>query len=102
MITPQFHTDGVHRRLTFRVTVPQDAIASLSSTSTDAQQCQQLQANGISVTRLAVANGAITVARGFTIADDKQSAVLNNAELAEAFRAGNGTAELYLAWDVAQ
>lgn len=99
-ITPQFHTDGVHRRLTFRVTVPQDAGAAPTAVSVEVPQCQQLQANGISVSRFAVANGSITGARGFTIADDKESAVLNNAEIAEALRAGDGTAELYLEWDV--
>lgn len=99
-ITPEFRADGVQRRLTFRVTLPQDAIASLSTSPADARRCQQLQANGVSVTRFAVTNGAITGARGFTVADDKQSAVLSMQEIAEALRIGDGTAELYLQWDI--
>lgn len=95
-ITPQFHTDGVHRRLTFRVTAPQNASASPPAATVDGRQFQQMQANGISVTRFAVVNGALTGAPRTTVADDKQSAVLNSPEIAEALREGNGTAELYL------
>jgi hypothetical protein len=102
LVTSEFHADGIHRRLTFQVTVPHDETTSPPAAMVDARQFQQSQANGISVNRFAVANGAITGARGFTVADDKQSAVLNSTEIAAVIRDGRGTADLYLAWDVTQ
>lgn len=99
-VTARFHSNGAHRRLTFLVTAPQDAGAAPPAATVDVREVQRSQANGISSTRIAVAGGRITGARGFTIADDKQSAVLNAAEIAESLQIGKGTAELFLEWDV--
>jgi hypothetical protein len=41
-ITPQFHADGVHRRLTIRVTVPQDASTPPPAATVDVRQFQQM------------------------------------------------------------
>ena len=56
-------------------------------------------ADGISETRVAVTSGSITTARGFTVARDKQSALLNTSAINEVLRTG-GKAELYLEWEV--
>lgn len=99
-ITTQFQSDGDHRRLTIHVMLPEDQNKSPQPATADSEQFEQSLANGVSLTRLAVANGSITAARGFTIAGDKQSAVLNNTEIAELVHEGHGTAELFLEWDV--
>lgn len=97
-VVTQFQSDGLHRRLTFHVTLPE--AENNPPAAPDAAQFVQSEANGLSVTRIAVTDGTITLARGFTIAGDKQSAVLNNTEIAEAIHEGQGTAELFLEWDV--
>jgi len=99
-VTTKFHRDGAHRKLAVHIAVPPDAQDSSESSPSDAGQLRQSLANGISETRIAVANGTITAARGFTVAGDKQSALVNVAEIAEGVRSGQGAAEFYLEWDV--
>jgi len=99
-IATQFTNDGLHRKLTVRVQMPQEG--QESTAAVDLKEYRQSLANGVSVTRIAVAGGSITGARGFIIANDRQSAVLNNEEVEAALREGHGTAELYLAWDVTE
>jgi hypothetical protein len=99
-IATEFATDGLHRRLTFRVFVPPDENQPAASPPAAALPVQQMLANGVSVTRFAVAGGTITAAHGFTVSADRQSAVVNNDEIADALREGHGTAELYLEWEV--
>jgi hypothetical protein len=98
-LTTQFHSDGLHRSLTVEITVPPEKANPSQSSPTDVEQFRQTLANGISETRIAVTNGSITAARGFTVADDKQSALLNGSAIDEVLRSG-GKAELYLDWDV--
>jgi hypothetical protein len=76
LITTQFQKDGTRRRLTFRITVPEDNDQAPAA-SADVNQFRQALANGISETRFAVTDGGITTARGFTVAADRQSALLN-------------------------
>jgi hypothetical protein len=98
-ITTQFHIDGSRRRLTIRVTMPLDTIPSFESSS-DVKQLRQMHADGISETRIAVTRGSITSAHGFAIAADKQSALLNVADIAQTLRMGQGKADLHLEWEV--
>jgi hypothetical protein len=97
--TTQFQAKASVRKLTIQVTMPVDMIGSLESSS-DAKQLRQMYADGISESRIAVTGGLITSARGFTIAADKQSALLNLRDVAEILRAGQGKAELLLEWEV--
>jgi hypothetical protein len=97
-IATEFASDGLKRRLTVRVLVSPEENQPAEA---PALPVQQMLANGVSVTRLAVAGGLITGAHGFTVAADRQSAVVNNDEIADAIREGHGTAELYLEWEVA-
>lgn len=99
LITTQFQINGSRRRLTTFITVPPEKDNSSSSPS-DVSQLRQAYANGISETRLAVANGLITTARGFSVAEDRQSALLNGREISELIRLGKGKAELVLEWEV--
>jgi hypothetical protein len=99
-IATEFASDGLKRRLTVRVLVSPEENQPAEAPA-PALPVQQMLANGVSVTRLAVAGGLITGAHGFTVAADRQSAVVNNDEIADAIREGHGTAELYLEWEVA-
>lgn len=98
LITTQFQKDGTRRRLTFRITVPENN-EQAPAASADAHHLRQALANGISETRFAVTEGAITTARGFTVAGDRQSALLNASEITDLIRMGKGKAELWLEWE---
>lgn len=97
--TTQFQTKASLRKLSVRITMPIDMIGSLEASS-DVKQLRQMYADGISETRIAVTRGRITSARGFAVAADKQSALLNLRDVAEILRAGQGNAELQLEWEV--
>ncbi|MGE5195102.1 MAG: hypothetical protein ACM3U2_21620 [Deltaproteobacteria bacterium] len=97
LITTQFQKNGTRHRLTFRITVPEEN--EQAPASADVNQLRQALANGISETRFAVTEGAITTARGFTVAGDRQSALLNSAEISDLIRKGKGKAELWLEWE---
>jgi hypothetical protein len=97
-IATEFASEGLKRRLTVRVLVPPEE--NQPAAEAPVLPVQQMLANGVSVTRVAVADGTITGECGFTVAGDRQSAVVNNDEIAEAIREGHGTAELYLEWEV--
>lgn len=96
LITTQFQKDGTRHRLTFRISVPEEN-EQAPAVSTDVQQLRQALANGISETRFAVTEGAITTARGFTVAGDRQSALFNAKEMSDLIRKGKG--EFWLEWE---
>jgi hypothetical protein len=98
LITTRFQKDGARRRLTFRITVQEDNYQAAAA-SADGNQLRQALANGISETRFAVTEGGITAARGFTVASDRQSALLNASEILDLIRMGKGNAELWLEWE---
>lgn len=100
LITTRFQREGKIRKLSIRITVPVDQAGSTAEAPADVAQLRQALANGISETRIAVSNGSITEARGFTVAGDRQSALLNGREIAEVLRVGQGKAELLLEWNV--
>ena len=62
---------------------------------------RQTMANGLSETRIAVTGGAIVEARGFVVATDKQSALLDPKEIEALLRDARGQFELFLAWELA-
>jgi len=75
---------------------------SAVSIPSDTEQNRQPLADGISEYRIAVANGSITAARGFTVASDKQSALMNLSEILEVLKDQQGQAQFSIEWDVAQ
>lgn len=99
LITTKFHRDGTRRKLTARITVPPDSIKEPVEQPAKVPS-KQAWANGISETRIAVASGSIVAERGFTVANDKQSALLDGDEIEQLLRKGNGTVELFLEWEV--
>lgn len=98
-LATQFRKEGSRRMLTFELTVPADKAQASHTSPTDMSQLKQMRANGLSETRFAVASGSITDARGFTVAEDNQSALLDTTALDHVFQTG-GSAELYLEWQV--
>jgi hypothetical protein len=100
LIATRFHSEGSRRRLTVRVTMPANQQETQPPVAPDVKQIKQALADGISETRIAVVNGSITEARGFIVAGDKRSALLNDQEISDLLRQGEGTTELYLEWDV--
>lgn len=99
LITTKFHRDGARRKLTVRVAVSPDSIKEPVDPPAK-EPIKQAWANGISETRIAVVNGSIVAERGFTVASDKQSALLDGDEIEQLLRNGNGTVELFLEWEV--
>ncbi len=99
LITTQFHRDGARRKLTARITVPSDSIKEPAEPPVK-EPLKQGFANGISATRIAIVSGSIVAERGFTVASDKQSALLDGDEIEQLLRKGNGTMELFLEWEV--
>jgi hypothetical protein len=98
-VETQFHLDGSRRRLTVRISVAPALVNAAQVSPSNAEQCRQASANGISETRIAVTGGSITAARGFTVAADKQSALLDGSAIDAVIRTG-GDSELFLEWEV--
>ncbi|HRA90038.1 MAG TPA: hypothetical protein PK992_18265 [Planctomycetaceae bacterium] len=98
--TATFRSEGSHRRLSIRVTMTSDKKQAIGPLPQDIKELKQAQADALSETRIAVVGGSITAARGFVVAGDKQSAILDLAEIAEVIR-GEAESEFFLEWDVA-
>lgn len=98
LVKTRFTSDGARRKLTVRLALAA-ADGPPESPSSSVEQIRQALANGISETRVAFVSGTITAAHGFTIAGDKQSALLDAAAIGGIVRAG-GKGELYLEWEV--
>jgi hypothetical protein len=99
-IATRFSIEGTRRKLAVRITLPRDE-QPIPTPSSDAQELRQKLADGISEYRIAVVNGSITVARGFLVAGDKQSALLDLGKIAEILQGQKkGEVELFLEWEV--
>lgn len=99
LVTAQFTSDGPRRRFSLVVTLPSEQAANAQTQQT-LRELRQTQADGLSETRFVVAGGTIEDARGFTVAGDRQSALLEVREILEALR-GQRQYEAYLVWSVA-
>lgn len=98
-VKTQFRTDGARRRLTVVITLPAEKANAGPSPPVTASDVREALANGISETRIALTEGKITSSRGFTVAEDKQSALLDPRAIDEILATG-GKGELYLEWEV--
>jgi hypothetical protein len=98
-VKTEFRAEGARRSLAVTVTVPVDKNHPPEALAVDVEKLRQACANGISETRIALDGGKITTARGFTVAEDKQSALLDPRTLDEILRTG-GKGELLLEWEV--
>lgn len=96
---PTFTIDGRRRKLALSIMLPSNEDAA----PTERPTCEDLlarDANSISETRIAVADGFIVASQGFVIARDRASAVFDNRRLDELVRQRPERLELFLEWDV--
>jgi hypothetical protein len=98
LVTARFAREGMRRRFSLLVTLPPDQAAESTAEKT-IQELRTSQANGISETRIAVAGGRIVEARGFTVASDKQSALLEPKAILQLLRS-QPKLEVFLEWEV--
>jgi hypothetical protein len=97
LVKTRFQNEGARRSLSFHISL---AKGESGSPPTTAEQVRQSLANAISETRIALSAGTITAARGFIVAGDKQSALLDSRAIDEIIRT-TGKGELYLEWEAA-
>lgn len=100
IVTPKLTISDIHRRLAFQLTVGSDQIPTPNSNADRLTQFKRARASGISDFRIAISAGKIRDARGFTIASDGQSALLDVDEISSLLRTGNGDIEIFVQWDV--
>ncbi|MBI1903471.1 MAG: hypothetical protein HYS13_20400 [Planctomycetia bacterium] len=99
-VVTRFTQDGRRRKLSFTITVPKDGEVPVLAQTT-IQELRASQANGMSEMRFVVAGGKIVASRGFTLADDKQSALLALHDIQELLKTARDTVELFLEWELA-
>jgi hypothetical protein len=99
VVAARFTQKGTRRRFSLEVTLPLEQALN-SSTEKTIEQLRASQANGLSETRFAVAGGKILDARGFTVAADKQSALLEPKAIIELLK-NQRQVEVFLEWEVA-
>ena len=80
------------------IKLPKDQKPGESGKAT-VRELREEQANGISETRMVVAGGQIIASRGFTVAGDKRSALLEPSELLALLKR-KPVVELFLEWEV--
>ncbi|REJ87714.1 MAG: hypothetical protein DWQ34_23995 [Planctomycetota bacterium] len=97
-VATRFQADGSQRRLEIEITPPEASNPSMCSSS-HRDALRQRLADGISETRIATVEGTITAAHGFTVADDKQSALLATGRIIEILEE-NEQVEPFLEWAV--
>lgn len=100
-VQARFAAAGQRRTLSFHVALAADEQQQANS-GPPTDDARQAMANGISETRFAVAGGTIVEARGFVVATDKQSALLDTRQIDELLRHATGPFELFLTWELAE
>lgn len=99
-VTARFSGEGRRRKFSLQVTLPAGQEAPQLARETAVQDLRANQANGLSETRFAVTGGKIVAARGFTVAEDKQSALLEPKAILELLRSQREV-EAFIEWEVA-
>jgi hypothetical protein len=96
---PRFKQAGKRRRLSIVIQAPSDQKQTELAGRT-IPEARQEQANGISETRIVVAGGQIVDSRGFTVAADKHSALVEPAEIRDLLQKRPENLELFLEWEL--
>ncbi len=94
-----FTSDGRRRRLALTIPTPKGE-AQAEAPKPNERERRLGQANDISEIRVAVVGGEIIRARGFTVAEDKRSALLEPLEVEDLLRGATAPVELFLEWDL--
>jgi hypothetical protein len=96
--TARFTRDGARRKFSLLMALPRDQVESLAPEKS-VQELRANQANGLSEMRFVVAGGKISSVRGFTVARDKQSALLEPKAILEMLRTQRPV-EVFIEWEV--
>jgi len=98
-VVTRYSQERAKRRLSFSVLPPKDLDLGEFATPS-IKDARQRQANGLSEIRLVMLRGDITGTRGWTVASDKQSALLALDEIADLLRTNPDGADLFIEWEV--
>jgi hypothetical protein len=93
----RFTQGGNRRKLSVVITPPKD-----QKFGEPEKPNRQAQADGISETRIVVAGGRIIGSRGFTVAADRRSALLEPSEILAMLQRDRERVELFLEWELGE
>jgi hypothetical protein len=99
VVAAHFTQKRMRRRFSLEVTLPLEQVLNSTPEKT-IEALRTSQANGLSETRFAVAGGKIVDARGYSVAADKRSALLEPKAIIELLKSQRQV-EVFLEWDVA-
>jgi hypothetical protein len=88
------------RRFSIEIPVPKEEKAKEAAPEPSIEDARKEQANGISETRIAVAGGRIVDSRGFTVAADGRSALLEPRRIEALLREAGEKLEIFLEWEI--
>ena len=100
MARARFSKDGDRRRFSIVILEPRDGKPRDPGKKETIHELRQAQANGISETRVVVARGRIVNSRGFTVAADRRSALLEPREIQDLIARAENDVELFLEWEL--
>jgi hypothetical protein len=98
---PCFTQSGNRRRLSIEIPVPKEGKSGETAKPT-VEGMRQDQANGISETRFVVTGGQIVGSRGFIVAADKRSALIDPFKVQELLRAAVEKVEIFIEWELTE
>jgi hypothetical protein len=98
LATARFTREGARRKFSLLMALPREQAESLAPEKS-VQELRANQANGLSEMRFVVAHGKISSVRGFTVARDKQSALLEPKAILEMLRTQRPV-EVFIEWEV--
>ncbi len=99
LVAARFTQEGTRRKFSLQVTLPSEQDLN-STTEKSIEELRASQANGLSETRFAVVGGKIVDARGFAVAADKQSALLEPKAILELLK-NRRQIEAFIEWELA-
>lgn len=100
VIAPEFSADGARRRFSLSISIDPDSVSGEDEKGDELEQLMNQRATSISDIRICVAEGEITAERGFRVASDSRSALLDENAIRSLVCAGEGTAEIFIEWEV--
>lgn len=98
VVAARFSQNGKRRKFSMQVTLPLAQVVNATNEKT-AIELRASQANGLGETRFAVAGGKIVDARGFAVAADKQSALLEPKAILELLKKQRQI-EAFIEWEL--
>ncbi len=94
----RFTASGKRRKFSAAVSLPKDEKPGEARSTIRA--LREAQASGLSETRFVVPGGLIVDSRGFTVAADKRSALLEPDQILEMLKEARGKVEIFLEWEL--